>query len=55
MITIPSCPRLRTSAQTHILRAIWPPCAQAITEDPIAVVHVPVRIPNGFHGNWIAD
>jgi carotenoid cleavage dioxygenase len=27
--------------------------AQAITEDPIAVVHVPARIPNGFHGNWI--
>ena len=27
--------------------------AQAITDDPIAVVHVPARIPNGFHGNWI--
>jgi len=29
--------------------------ARAITDDPIAVVHVPVRIPNGFHGNWIPD
>ncbi len=29
--------------------------AGAITDDPIAVVHVPVRIPNGFHGNWIPD
>ncbi len=27
--------------------------AHAITDDPIAVVHVPARIPNGFHGNWI--
>jgi carotenoid cleavage dioxygenase len=29
--------------------------AQAITDEPVAVVHVPVRIPNGFHGNWIPD
>lgn len=25
--------------------------AQAITDDPVAVVHLPVRVPNGFHGN----
>lgn len=42
--------RLDTETQTSDL-AVFD--AQAITEDPIAVVHVPVRIPNGFHGNWI--
>ena len=44
--------RLDTETQTSDLAVFN---AQAITEDPIAVVHVPVRIPNGFHGNWIAD
>ena len=29
--------------------------ARAITAEPIAVVHLPVRVPNGFHGNWIPD
>jgi carotenoid cleavage dioxygenase len=44
--------RLDTETQTSDL-AIFN--AQAITEDPVAVVHVPARIPNGFHGNWIPD
>lgn len=26
-----------------------------IAADPIATVHIPCRIPSGFHGNWIAD
>jgi carotenoid cleavage dioxygenase-like enzyme len=25
------------------------------TTDPVARVHLPARIPLGFHGNWIAD
>jgi carotenoid cleavage dioxygenase len=27
--------------------------ARAFDDDPIAVVHLPVRVPNGFHGNWM--
>jgi carotenoid cleavage dioxygenase len=23
--------------------------------DPVATIHLPVRVPYGFHGNWIAD
>lgn len=27
--------------------------AQHITEGPIATIHLPVRVPVGFHCNWI--
>lgn len=29
--------------------------AQAITSDPVAVIHLPVRVPTAFHGSWIPD
>jgi carotenoid cleavage dioxygenase-like enzyme len=29
--------------------------AQDFTAEPIARVHLPARIPLGFHGSWIAD
>ena len=29
--------------------------ARDFTADPVATIHLPHRIPPGFHGNWVAD
>jgi carotenoid cleavage oxygenase len=29
--------------------------AQGFADDPVATIHLPVRVPFGFHGNWLAD
>lgn len=29
--------------------------ASQIAEPPVAIVHLPRRVPNGFHGNWFTD
>jgi len=29
--------------------------AQDFTGQPLAVIELPIRVPFGFHGNWIPD
>ena len=29
--------------------------ADALSEPPVATIHLPQRVPYGFHGNWLAD
>jgi carotenoid cleavage dioxygenase-like enzyme len=29
--------------------------ASNLASDPVARIHLPVRVPAGFHGSWIAD
>jgi carotenoid cleavage dioxygenase len=43
---------INTEADTTELRILN---AQAIADGPVACIHIPHRIPPGFHGNWIGD
>jgi carotenoid cleavage dioxygenase len=29
--------------------------AQDFAGDPVATIHLPARVPFGFHGNWLPD
>jgi carotenoid cleavage dioxygenase len=43
---------VNTQSETTELRILN---AQAVADGPVACIHIPHRIPPGFHGNWIAD
>ena len=46
----PSCTTPGRGASDLVILA-----AQDFTAEPVARVHLPARIPLGFHGSWLAD
>jgi carotenoid cleavage dioxygenase len=29
--------------------------ADQLAQPPVAIIHLPRRVPSGFHGNWLPD
>lgn len=43
---------LRLNLESNLSELVIFDC-QAFTDEPVAIIHLPARVPNGFHGNWI--